>query len=57
MPELGTAPVNKYLPPRPKDDWDDTAPLAAFLQPVAREPSGFLKWLDKALDKLPGGAS
>ena len=57
MPELGTAPANKYLPPRPKDDWDDTAPLAAFLEPVAQEPSGFLNWLDKTLDKLPGGTS
>ena len=47
MPDLGTKPVNKYLPPRPKDQLE-TAPLNA----VADEPKGFLGWLDKALDKL-----
>ena len=47
MPDLGTKPVNKYLPPRPKDQLD-TAPLNT----VADEPKGFLGWLDKALDKL-----
>jgi hypothetical protein len=29
--------------------------LAPLLAPVAEEPKGFLGWLDKALDKLPGG--
>ena len=58
MPEQGTRPVNKYLPPRVKDNLQ--APemsagedvLAPFLAPVAEEPQGFLKWLDRALDKL-----
>ncbi|MCK0141301.1 4Fe-4S dicluster domain-containing protein [Aliiroseovarius sp. F20344] len=47
MPDLGTKPVNKYLPPRPKDQLDTTP-----LNTVADEPKGFLGWLDKALDKL-----
>jgi len=50
MPEQGTKPVNKYLPPRPKDEQIDV--LAPFLEPVAATPSGFLGWLDKALEKL-----
>jgi Fe-S-cluster-containing dehydrogenase component len=47
MPDLGTKPTNKYLPPRPKDTLD-TAPLSV----VADEAKGFLGWLDKALEKL-----
>lgn len=55
MPELNTAPVNKYLPPRPKDTWDsEESVLAPFLAPVAEETTGFLGWLDKQLSKLPG---
>ena len=57
MPEQGTKPVNKYLPPRPKDrvmaapdaEIDVLAPLLA---PVAEEPKGFIGWLDKALEKI-----
>ena len=52
MPDLGTRPVNKYLPPRPKDQWDDTDILAPFLEPVAQTPQGFLGWLDRALERL-----
>jgi Fe-S-cluster-containing dehydrogenase component len=48
MPELGTKPVNKYLPPRPKDTLD----CGVSLDPVAEEASGFLGWLDKALEKM-----
>jgi len=50
MPEQGTKPVNKYLPPRPKDR-HETGPvnLAALAEP---EASGFLGWLDKALGAL-----
>ena len=59
MPEQGTKPTNKYLPPRPKTD-AQPAPeidiLAPLLAPVATESHGFLGWLDKTLDKLPGGA-
>jgi hypothetical protein len=59
MPEQGTKPVNKYLPPRPKDQSmrQDIDILAPFLEPVAQEPKGFLGWLDKALDAMPGGKS
>ena len=50
MPEQGTKPVNRYLPPRPKDVEIDV--LGPLLQPVAEEPRGFLGWLDKALERL-----
>jgi Fe-S-cluster-containing dehydrogenase component len=55
MPELGTRPVNRYLPPRPKDRLPQTDVLAPFLAPVGEGPRGFLGWLDRALDRLPGG--
>lgn len=55
MPEQGTNPVNKYLPPRPRDTVEDVDILAPFLAPVAENASGFLGWLDKALSALPGG--
>ena len=48
MPDLGTRPVNKYLPPRPKD----RAPTAPALEPVADGPQGFLGWLDRALARM-----
>ena len=57
MPEQGTRPVNKYLPPRPKDQLGEIDVLAPLLAPVAEEPKGFLGWLDKALDALPGNSS
>ncbi|UWQ14429.1 4Fe-4S dicluster domain-containing protein [Aliiroseovarius sp. M344] len=47
MPDLGTKPTNKYLPPCPKDTLN-TQPLDV----VADEAKGFLGWLDKALEKL-----
>ncbi|MEN0088745.1 MAG: 4Fe-4S dicluster domain-containing protein [Pseudomonadota bacterium] len=49
MPEQGTKPVNKYLPPRPKAK-ADMAPLAAVAEPKA--DAGVLGWLDRALDRL-----
>jgi Fe-S-cluster-containing dehydrogenase component len=52
MPELGTKPINKYLPPRPKDTLDEIDILAPLLAPVAENPKGFLGWLDKTLEKL-----
>jgi Fe-S-cluster-containing dehydrogenase component len=52
MPELGTKPVNKYLPPRPKDSGEEIDILAPFLTPISVEPRGFLGWLDKALGKI-----
>ena len=50
MPEQGTGPVNKYLPPRPRDEAIDV--LAPLLAPVAEEPQGFLGWLDRTLSKV-----
>lgn len=50
MPEQNTKPVNKYLPPRPKDTKIDI--LAPLLETIAEEPKGFLKWLDQTLDKI-----
>ncbi|MEZ5871194.1 MAG: 4Fe-4S dicluster domain-containing protein [Nitratireductor sp.] len=49
MPEAGTRPVNKYLPPRKK-----TAPAASPPSVGVEElaPTGFLSWLDRALEKL-----
>ena len=56
MPEQGTKPVNKYLPPRPKDVEPQIDILAPYLEPVATDGKGFAAWLDKALSALPGGA-
>ena len=56
MPEQGTKPTNKYLPPRPRDALrEEVDVLAPFLAPVAETPTGFLGWLDRTLSKLPGG--
>lgn len=59
MPEQGTKPVNKYLPPRPKDTADIDI-LAPLLAPVAQDKDGFLGWLDTASEtatSTPAGAS
>jgi hypothetical protein len=52
MPEQGTKPVNKYLPPRERDAYA-TAPgqvdLASLAEPEAK---GFLGWLDRALERI-----
>jgi sulfite dehydrogenase (quinone) subunit SoeB len=45
MPEQGTKPVNRYLPPRARDA--ETAP-----PPLAPVEGGFLGWLDRALARL-----
>jgi sulfite dehydrogenase (quinone) subunit SoeB len=47
MPDMGTKPVNKYLPPRRKGT---TAPP---LEPVAEATTGFAGWLDRMLGRLP----
>jgi Fe-S-cluster-containing dehydrogenase component len=56
MPEQGTRPVNKYLPPRPKTapvqsaaDRSAAGNLAALAEP---EAGGFLGWLDAALERM-----
>jgi Fe-S-cluster-containing dehydrogenase component len=54
MPEMGTKPVNQYLPPRPKDTMEEFDILAPYLEPIAQDAGGFMGWLDKALDALPG---
>jgi Fe-S-cluster-containing dehydrogenase component len=56
MPEQGTKPVNKYLPPRPKDQVPEYDILAPYLEPVAADAKGFAGWLDRALSALPGGS-
>jgi len=55
MPEQGTKPVNKYLPPRPRDAEPEYDILAPWLEPVAETPKGFVGWLDRTLSALPGG--
>ena len=58
MPEQGTKPVNRYLPPRPKDRMqasearEETDVLAPLLAPVAEEPKGLLAWVDRALERI-----
>jgi Fe-S-cluster-containing dehydrogenase component len=55
MPEQKTKPVNKYLPPRIKDDID-SLPVEDVLTPminkVPKDLPGFLGWVDKVLDKI-----
>ncbi len=51
MPEKYAKPVNHYLPPRSRTDIDGPEPfaLASLAEP---EATGFLGWLDKALERL-----
>jgi Fe-S-cluster-containing dehydrogenase component len=49
MPEQGTKPVNRYLPPRPKDQISKPSVTAPD---VAETPDGFFNWLDKTLERL-----
>ncbi|MCB2128767.1 MAG: 4Fe-4S dicluster domain-containing protein [Rhodobacteraceae bacterium] len=49
MPELGTSPVNKYLPPRAKGADERVDILAPLLDVKA---SGFAGWLDRLLEKI-----
>ena len=46
MPDMGTRPVNKYLPPRPKKQ------SGSSVAPLAEKADGFLGWLDRALERL-----
>ncbi|MGY6697329.1 MAG: 4Fe-4S dicluster domain-containing protein [Roseinatronobacter sp.] len=51
MPEQGTTPVNKYLPPRGRDTL--VAPdLVSLCDPAPATPGGFLGWLDRTLEKI-----
>jgi sulfite dehydrogenase (quinone) subunit SoeB len=50
MPELGYAPTNKYLPPRPRRTALEDVGTSAELAPaVAAESGGFLAWVDRLL--------
>ncbi|MBL4918160.1 4Fe-4S dicluster domain-containing protein [Szabonella alba] len=49
MPEMGTKPVNRYLPPRAKDRGAQVSPLAPLLDVQA---TGFAGWLDRVLGKI-----
>ncbi len=49
MPEMGTKPVNKYLPPRRKQAIDAAAAAPHYETGGA---TGFLGWLDRALERL-----
>ena len=55
MPELKAKPVNRYLPPRLKSDCDaNNSPdiLTPMINKVPKDLTGFLGWIDKALDKI-----
>ena len=52
MPEQGTKPVNKYLPPRPRDRLAAAAEPPRLRPDAAEAPGGFLGWLDRALSKV-----
>jgi Fe-S-cluster-containing dehydrogenase component len=47
MPELGYRPVNKYLPPRPRE----SAPAAPVRQAEEGGLPGFLGWVDRMLSR------
>jgi hypothetical protein len=49
LPELGYAPVNKYLPPRPKKQFGEHT-ASPELAPLTPQPGeGFLGWIDRVL--------
>ena len=53
MPEQETRPVNKYLPPRPRQEaLEDDGPIDLVSLATKDEPKGFWKWLDQTLDRL-----
>ena len=52
MPEQGTKPVNKYLPPRPKDRISIPAAEVPAASTLVDSPAGFVGWLDKMLEKI-----
>lgn len=49
MPEQGTKPVNKYLPPRPRRALASDAPAPGR---EVVEATGFLAWVDQMLDRI-----
>jgi Fe-S-cluster-containing dehydrogenase component len=52
MPELGYRPVNKYLPPRPRQIAAGSTGAGSTLAPSSRVAGhGFLAWVDRALTR------
>ncbi|MGH6760140.1 MAG: 4Fe-4S dicluster domain-containing protein [Phyllobacterium sp.] len=51
MPEQGTKPVNKYLPPRPRKTLAATQPLVPLAE-ATDGAKGFFSWLDGMLDRI-----
>jgi hypothetical protein len=52
MPELGYAPVNRYLPPRPRRGGGDEAPAPVVEETLdASQLNPLLRWLDRALSR------
>lgn len=51
MPEQGTRPVNKYLPPRPRQELADLGKGDSAADDTSGA-TGFLGWLDRALERL-----
>lgn len=54
MPEQETKPVNRYLPPRVKEDIDPIPAedvLTPMINKVPKDLKGFLGWIDRVLDK------
>ena len=49
MPEQGTRPVNKYLPPRPRTALAGAMPAGADNTEGA---TGFFGWVDRMLDRF-----
>ena len=52
MPEQGTKPVNKYLPPRERQATGEGDAIDLVALASRDEPQGFWKWVDTALDSL-----
>src|SRR5262245_61191711 len=53
MPEMGYAPVNKYLPPRPRQTTAGCTGAPAVLQPADDSSAGnaVLRWIDRLLSR------
>jgi len=51
MPEMGYAPTNKYLPPRPHQQTAGCTGAPAELAPAVPTPDGLLGWLDRLLSR------
>ncbi len=52
MPEQGTRPVNKYLPPRPRKSRWPTARVGCRWPRTPTARKGFFAWLDGVLDRI-----